>query len=549
MPINNDTMCQPSSVNIGTRLRKRKGLIAALTGICSILSACAVEPGPNLGQPGFVGGFFGGVAADEPHAVISARDILTAGGTAADAAATLAFSLSVTLPTRAGLGAGGSCLVHDAGLGITEALDFAPRIGSAQGPAPATIPSLTRAMVVLHARYGRLDWREVVAPAERLARFGHRPSRALRRELEALWPLIQRDPTALAVFGGADGSPPTAKTVLKQIQLAALLGQIRIKGAGVLYSGTVSQAVSEAYRNIGGTLTVEDIRGFVPEWRIPLSTPFFDQRRLYTAPPPDNGGIPILQAAGLIEEDDRFSQSKDEARAHLLVEALRKSIREKDEWINTVGLPIEVLEGYVTEERIDALSAAINSQRAAEGDMAREVPILSGGSTGFVVVDQDGMAVACTLTLGGPLGNGRMLQEYGFYPGRAPGRGGTWMTPVIVASEITSLLYYASASTDGSSGVAATLSVLAGVRSDATDLESIVASPRFLLNPRNNEIVTEPGLNPTGLATFGHAARAGRNPSRVNVVYCPSGYPVNADVRRCAIATDGRGNGLSVLAE
>lgn len=549
MPISSDTKCQPRPVNIGIRLSKRKGLIAALSGICSILSACAVEEGPGLGQPGFVGGFFGGVAADEPHAVIAARDVLTAGGSAADAAVALAFSLSVTLPTRAGLGAGGSCLVHDAGLGLTEALDFVPRIGSGEGPRPATIPSMARAMIVLHARYGTLDWREIVTPAEQLARFGHRPSRALRRELSALWPLIQRDPAALKVFGGSTGAVPTAKTVLRQVQLASILGQLRIRGAGVMYSGSLSQSVSDSIRNAGGTVTVNDIRGFVPEWRIPLSTPFLDGRTLYVAPPPDNGGVTLAQAAGLIETDNRFSEAQDAERVHLIVEAMRRSIEGKDEWINTVGLPIESLESYVSDDLLETLSSAIESDQAATGDAATDVPIATGGSTGFVVVDRGGMAVACTLSLGGPLGTGRLLEEYGFYPGRAPGRGGSWLTPVVIASEVTSLLFYASGSTDGSSGVAATLSVLAGIRSDSKSLDDVVGTPRFFLNPRKNEIIVEPGLDPATLVNRGHTARPGRSPSRINVVFCPSGYPVSEEKRRCAISTDTRGDGLSVLAE
>jgi len=531
------------------RLSNRKGLIAVLTGFCSILSACAVEQGPGLGQPGFVGGFYGGVAADEPHAVIVARDVLTAGGSAADAAVALAFSLSVTLPTRAGLGSGGSCILHDAGLGLTEALDFAPRIGTAKGPLPTTIPTLTRAMVVLHARYGRLDWREVVTPAEQMARFGFRPSRALRRELNALWPLIQRDPVALAAFGGPTKSIPTAESTIRQVQLASVLGLIRTRGAGVLYSGSVSQAVSDSFLSIGGTVSVEDIRGFVPEWRIPLSTPFFGERTLFVAPPPDNGGVTIAQVSALIETDPRFAQANETDRIHLLVEAMRRSFEGREEWINTVGLPIEALESYVSEDRLEALTASIASQQASPGTMAKEIAIASGGSTGFVVVDRTGMTVACTLTLGGPLGVGRMLKEYGFYPGRVPGRGGSWMTPVVVASEVTSQLYYASAGTDGSSGVAATLSVLAGVSSDATGLEAIVSAPRFFLNPRKDEVIVEPTLNPLALAAHGHASRAGLSPSRINVVYCPSGFPVSEEKRRCAITTDSRGDGLSVLAE
>ncbi|MEQ9487704.1 MAG: gamma-glutamyltransferase [Alphaproteobacteria bacterium] len=517
--------------------------------MCTILSACAVDEGPALGQPGFVGGFYGGVAADEPHAVIAARDVLTAGGTAADAAVALSFALSVTLPTRAGLGAGGSCVVHDAGLGLTEALDFLPRIGTGKGQVPTTIPSLARAMLVLHARYGRLDWREVLAPAEQLARFGHRPSRALRRELTALWPLIQRDPMALKVFGGDTGAVPTPETNLRQVQLASILGQIRVRGAGVMYSGSVSQAIADSYNRVGGVLTAEDIRGLIPEWRVPVATPFFNGRTLFVPPPPDNGGVVLAQSAGLIEVDDRFVQATGEDRVHLLVQAMRKSFEEKDAWINTVGLPIESLGSLVSEDKLEQIAATIDTGTTENNPASEGVPITTGGATGFVVVDSTGMTVACTLTIGGPLGTRKMLDEYGFYPGWSPGPAGTWLTPAVVVSEVTSQMYYASAGTDGSSGLAATLSLLSGVNADSGSLESLVGAPRFFLNPGKSEILVEPGLNPASLTGKGQIARTGRSPSRINVVYCPSGYPVDQEKRRCAIATDSRGDGLSVLAE
>jgi len=57
------------------------------------------------GTPGFVRGFLGGVAAEEPVAATIARDVLSAGGNAADAAVAAGFAMAVTLPSRVGLGA------------------------------------------------------------------------------------------------------------------------------------------------------------------------------------------------------------------------------------------------------------------------------------------------------------------------------------------------------------------------------------------------------------------------------------------------------------
>ena len=70
-----------------------------------------LDPGEHLT------GFIGGVVADEPMAALAAREVLATGGTAGDAAVTLGFMLSVTLPSRAALGSGGACVAYQPGAG------------------------------------------------------------------------------------------------------------------------------------------------------------------------------------------------------------------------------------------------------------------------------------------------------------------------------------------------------------------------------------------------------------------------------------------------
>ena len=91
---------------------------------------------------------FGAVASDEPSATIAARNILLEGGTAADAAVALYFTLAVAAPSVASLGAGGVCLVHNPISGKVEVLDFiAPAsIDAAGGESPSAIPTGIRGL-------------------------------------------------------------------------------------------------------------------------------------------------------------------------------------------------------------------------------------------------------------------------------------------------------------------------------------------------------------------------------------------------------------------
>ncbi|HYZ33012.1 MAG TPA: gamma-glutamyltransferase, partial [Crenalkalicoccus sp.] len=139
----------------GTARRAAALAAALLLGGCSTLdSALAVfgASGPPQGTPGFVRGFLGGVAADDPAAALAAREVLSSGGTAVDAAVAAGFTMAVTLPSRVGLGGGGACLVFDQAKGVPEALTFLPGARAAV-PAgadrPAAIPMLARVLFAL----------------------------------------------------------------------------------------------------------------------------------------------------------------------------------------------------------------------------------------------------------------------------------------------------------------------------------------------------------------------------------------------------------------
>ena len=96
------------------------------------LSACGGSEFEE-GQVGFIEGFFGGIIVDEPRAALIGRDVLSAGGSASDAAVAAYFTMAVTMPGGASLGGGGICLVHDRLSKRVEAVDFLARVQKSVG--------------------------------------------------------------------------------------------------------------------------------------------------------------------------------------------------------------------------------------------------------------------------------------------------------------------------------------------------------------------------------------------------------------------------------
>jgi gamma-glutamyltranspeptidase/glutathione hydrolase len=233
-----------------------------------------------------VGSPFSAVAADESRAAEIGRDILLAGGNAADAAVAMYFAMAVTLPSAASLGASGACIVHNDKTKAAEAFVFPPIAAQGTvGGQPFIVPSGVRAITLMHVRHGQLRWEATVAPAERLARFGVPLSRALSRDLQSAGAALGGDREARRIFGGgamAEG------TTLTQPELAGTLGAIRQRGGVDFFQGQVARTMSEQIAQMGGSLPLESLRAAVPQASAPTAEGY-GRRRVYVAPAPAAG--------------------------------------------------------------------------------------------------------------------------------------------------------------------------------------------------------------------------------------------------------------------
>lgn len=250
-------------------------------------------PSPRQGISQVVkAGSFSAVSADESRAAEIGRDILQNGGNATDAAVAMYFALAVTLPSAAGLGSTGACIVHSDKSKAAEAFVFPPI--AAPGPVAGqtfVVPSSVRALTLMHIRHGQLRWEQTVAPAERMARFGVPVSRALSRDLQAGSSLLMGDREARRIFGKGGGVIGEGD-IWVQGDLAGTLGSIRQRGGGEFFQGSLARTLSEQISQLGGSLPLEALRSAVPQASAP-TTEGYGRRRVYVAPPPAAGAMAL----------------------------------------------------------------------------------------------------------------------------------------------------------------------------------------------------------------------------------------------------------------
>jgi len=300
----------------GFSLQNRSRRLAALATL-ALLAGCgaAHTVGHQLfgldngaSAPGAVSSVFGYAVADEPQAALVGRDSLNRGGNAADAAAAEGFALAVTLPSRAGLGGGGACVIKLADASGKKqppvVLSFPAAAPAATGgDRPAAVPLLARGLLAMQARYGRLPPSAVIVPAERLAG-GAQLSQALAADLQVVGPALLADPGAAAVFAPG-GRALAVGASFQQPDLAATLETLRVNGVNGLYAGSGAAQFVQAADAAGGGLTVQDLASATPRYQPPV----FSRQAGYAvaslppAPPQPGRALPASAAFMALDKD------------------------------------------------------------------------------------------------------------------------------------------------------------------------------------------------------------------------------------------------------
>jgi gamma-glutamyltranspeptidase/glutathione hydrolase len=527
-------------------LRRRAAVL-----LCLLLAGCGPGSGPSLfggGSGPKTGDIIGAVVADEPRAAIVARDVLTNGGTTADATVALYFTLAVTLPSEAGIGGGGICLVHDGPAKRTEVLDFLPR-GAAGGK--VAVPVAVRAMAALHARYGRMRWGELLGNAENLARFGMPTSRALAREMATAGDRLAGDLAVRAVFVRQDGKLRDEGEPLQQVELAAAIGEIRQQGAGALYGGPLGQRLVQAAQSIGAPLTIDDLRNTLPQFSEPIRLPYGEQT-LVLAPTP--GGIVLGEMMAALTAGVNYRATAAGERPHLFVEAAKRAFADRAGWLQPDGSVSRPPAELVSPDHGRQLMAGYSPDRATPAASLSPPPVErpeNPWATSFLVADGKGSAIACNLTMNDLFGTGRMAPGTGILLAPAPDPRGTgWisLTPVMLVGQASGATYFVGAASGGPTAATSLVGTLLRVAADGETLEAALAEKRLHHGGLPDIALYEDGIDPAvtqSLSERGQAVAQAGIIGRVAGFWCPGS--VTAAPQTCQPRVDPRTDGLAQI--
>jgi gamma-glutamyltranspeptidase/glutathione hydrolase len=257
---------------------------------------------------------YGIVATSHVQASLAGAQILARGGSAVDAAIAANAVLGVTEPMMNGMGGDLFAIYWEAKTGKLYGLNasgWAPRgltiehlkAKGATSMPPAgvdsvTVPGAVAGWHALHERFGRLGWKDLFQPAIFYADDGYPVPEIIASYWTDSADWIANDAEARRIYLPG-GKPPAVGQVFQNHDLAKALRLVAENGADAFYKGEIAHAILSTSQSLGGTIAIDDLAEFSPEWVEPVSTTYRDWT-IYELPP--NGqGMAALEMLNIME--------------------------------------------------------------------------------------------------------------------------------------------------------------------------------------------------------------------------------------------------------
>ncbi len=427
---------------------------AAVLAACSPAAPPAASPtlAPDLGRR--LVAEHGVVTSAHPLASDAGAAMLRQGGNAVDAAVATAFAVGVAEPEMSGVGGGGAMLIWLQRERRAEFLDFYPaqpvasfrrvratRADSASPLRVVGVPGNVAGLLEAHEKYGKLSREAVLSPAIRLAEEGFPLYQVLAEMVQRDSARLTRDAVARAIYR-PNGTALGVGDRVRNPELATTLRRIAAEGRKGFYEGETARRLVARMNEGGHPVTLEDLAAYAPNWRRPLCT-VYRGRAVLSAPPPQ-GGMQVLHSLKLLEPFDlpalgyptRSAQAFDVFASAMRAGQQMSRLNDDPRWVAIPARGV-ISTGYAERWKADVgVKRATDSLSAPDPRAFDGAPVAdqcrshtpfggtgavatdggqgtgrpndgTGGETTHIsVVDNDGNAVAVTVTNSSVFGSG-----------------------------------------------------------------------------------------------------------------------------------------------
>lgn len=390
--------------------------------------------------------------------------VLRSGGNAVDAAVATGLALAVVHPAAGNIGGGGFMIVFTKDGEVTT-FDFREKAPLAatrgmytdstgtyiedlnhEGYLSIGVPGTVAGFDLALKRFGTRSWKDLAAPAVKLAEDGFPLSWDMVDDFKYLKEDWKRYPSSARVFFKKDTLPYEPGDLWKQPDLARTLKRIQRNGRDGFYKGETARMIAADMKKHGGLITEKDLAQYEAVERKPVYGTYrgYD---VYSMPPPSSGGTTLIEMLNILEGFNLAQYGHNSAQyLHLLAEAMRRAYADRARHLGdpefNPDMPVEKL---ISKQYADELRRSISLSRTSISDPARFNDVYENPeTTHYSVVDAHGNAVVVTYTLEYGYGSRIVAEGLGFLynnemgdfnpqPGRTDSTGMIGTDPNLVA--------------------------------------------------------------------------------------------------------------------
>ncbi|WP_436398072.1 gamma-glutamyltransferase [Roseobacter sp. S98] len=294
------------------------------------------------------------VAAANPWAVQAGADILAQGGTAADALVAVQAMLGLVEPQSSGLGGGAFLVYYDAGSQTLTTLDgretaplaATPRLFQDENGEPLKFfdavvgglsvgtPGTPALMGEVHARWGALEWQNLLAPAIERAEEGFAVSPRLAGLVASDAERLGRFPETAAYFL-PDGAPLAVGDMLQNPEYAETLRAMARGGADAFYTGDIAADIVATVQSAPGNpgvLSAVDLSIYEVKERAPVCVTY-RAHDVCGMGPPSSGALTVGQILGMLDGYDLSAGPGDADVRRLIGDASRLAFADRGRYM------------------------------------------------------------------------------------------------------------------------------------------------------------------------------------------------------------------------